>query len=335
MSEATNSQAALRQMIDGYRISQMICVAAELGIADLLATGPKHVEQLAVDSGTHPRALFRLLRALASVGVFQHAGGETFSSNPLADTLRADAAGTLRPWARFSARLYRTWGHLDHSIKTGETAFDHIHGMTDWQYQEQNAEEGRIFNEAMTANTPFMSRAIVDAYDFSRFATVVDVGGGQGGLLIGILESNPRVRGMLFDLPAAIQQARAMLDAAGLAARCQLAAGTFLESIPNGGDAYILSRILHDWNDEDTRRILNNMRRAMADRGTLLIVERLLDAQNPAVEATLSDLNMMVRNGGRERTRAEFDGLLASTGFKAARHAPTRTPFHIIEAMPA
>jgi len=169
-------------MIDGYRISQMIGVATELGIADLLAGGAKHHQELADTCGTNAPALYRLLRALASVGVFAELDGERFALNPLAGLLRANVPGSLRSWAIFGRRLYRAWDHLDHSIATGETAFDHIYGMSDWQYQEKHPEEGRVFNDAMRASVASVTPAIVDAYDFSRVGTIVDVGGGQGTL---------------------------------------------------------------------------------------------------------------------------------------------------------
>lgn len=191
----TTEQAALRQMIDGYRISKIICLAAELGLADQLASGPKRCAELAATSGTDAQALYRLLRALVSVGVFVHIGEQRFALNPRGALLRRDARGSLRAWATFSSRMYRNWAELDHSIATGETAFDHLHGMDVWAYREQHEDEGRVFNDAMSAHVAFVARAIAAAYDFSRFGTIVDVGGGQGVLLTTILEANPGVRG--------------------------------------------------------------------------------------------------------------------------------------------
>ena len=198
----TTEQAALRQMIDGYRISKIICVAAELGLADQLASGPKHYAELAAASGTNAQALYRLLRALSSVGVFEQIGEQRFALNPRGALLRKDAPGSLRAWAIFSSRMYRSWAELDHSIATGETAFDHLHGMNVWTYREQHQDEGRVFNDAMSAHVAFVAQAIATAYDFSRFGTIVDVGGGQGVLLAAILQANPGVRGILFDVPA-------------------------------------------------------------------------------------------------------------------------------------
>ena len=329
----TTEQAALRQMIDGYRISKIICVAAELGLADQLASGPKHCEELASENGTNAPALYRLLRALASVGVFAQIGEQRFALNPRAALLRKDAPGSLRAWAIFSSRMYRNWAELDHSIATGETAFDHLHGMDVWTYREEQQEEGRVFNDAMSAHVAFVAQAIATAYDFSRFGTIVDVGGGQGVLLVTILQANPGVRGILFDVPAAIREARPALEAAGLGTRCCLEQGSFFESVPGHGDAYILSRVLHDWNDDQVSKILKTMRGCMGDGATLLIVERALDQENLTPEATLSDLNMMVQNGGRERTTAEFDELLTTGSFKLVRRIPGPLPFQILEAV--
>ncbi len=332
---AETSQATLRQMIDGYRVSQLICVAAELGIADRLATGAKHYEALAAATRTHAPSLFRLLRALTSAGVFTQTGEGRFALNPLAELLRSDAAGSLRPWALVSASTYRTWGHLDHSIKTGETAFDHIHGMDSWTYRERHPEEARVFNDAMSAHIALMTKAIVNAYEFSLFTTIMDVGGGQGTLLAAILKYCPDTRGILLDIPTAIREAKPMIEAAALDARCQLVEGSFFDFVPRGADAYIPSRVLHDWNDDQVLQILANLRKAMKDDAKLLIIERVLDLENPAMETTLSDLHMLVRVVGRERTTDEFRGLLASSGFTLAQTWPTRSPFCIIEAAPS
>ena len=332
---STTPQTQLRQLIDGYRVSQAICVAAELGLADLLADGPRHYEDLARASGTNPQALYRLLRALASAEVFACLDGDRFALNPLAECLRSGVAGSLHPWAILSERLRRTWSDLRHSVATGQTAFDHLHGMSVWEYRERNPEEGRIFQEAMTATTMLVARSVLDAYDFSRFGTVADVGGGRGSLLQAILEANPGLRGILFDVPAAVREAAALFDRSGLSARCRLLEGSFFESVPGGADAYVLSRVLHDWTDEQAVEILKTTRRAMADGAALLLVERVLDSQNPSPEATLTDIHMLVMTGGRERTSEEFQMLLAASGFELVRTIPTRSLVHVVEAVAA
>lgn len=332
----TASHATMRQLIEGYRISQMICVAAELGIADLLADGPRHYSEIAGTTRTDAPTLYRLLRALASMEVFAELDGCRFALTPLADCLRTGVAGTLRPWAIHSGRLiYDTWAHLDHSVATGDTAFDYCQGMNVWAYRESHPEDGRVFHDAMAANTTIVSRSVVDAHDFSRFGTLVDVGGGKGALIQAILTANPKLRGILFDVRAAVKEASALFAIAGLSDRCRFVTGNFFESVPEGGNAYMLSRILHDWHDDQCSQILKTMRRSMSGDSSLLIVERVLDAQSPGVEATQSDINMLVMTGGRERTAAEFKGLLETSGFALRQVIPTNSSVQIIVAMPA
>jgi hypothetical protein len=328
-----NPQAALRQLIDGYRASQAIRVAAELGLADLLADGPRHCEELASATGTNPEALYRLLRALASAGVFTQVDAERFSLNPLAEYLRTGVTGSLRPWAILSDEHHRTWTALRHSVTTGETAFDHLHRTSVWEHRKHKPEQGRLFQEAMTATNSLVVRSVLDAYAFSRFGVVVDVAGGHGSLIQAILAANPNLQGILFDVPAAIREASASFERAGLTARCQLVEGSFFESVPPGADAYILSRILHDWTDEQSIAILKKCRDAMTRGATLLLIERVLDSVNPSAEATLTDIHMLVMTGGRERTVAEFESLLVASGFGLARAIPTRSAVHVVEAV--
>lgn len=328
--------AALRQMIDSYRITQMICVAAELCIADHLAAGPRTSLDLANTTSADAPSLYRLLRALASLGIVERLDGERFAATPLSGCLRADVPGSLRTWALHSGRLlYDTWTHLDHSVATGDTAFDYSHGMNVWEYRERNPEAGRTFHAAMAATTLLLARAVVGAYRFPASGTVIDVGGGKGALMQAILEANSGTRGIVFDVKAAVEEADSVIASAGLKDRCQAVAGDFFESVPAGGDSYILSRILHDWPDEASIRILRTLGRAMAGKGTLLIIERGLDDENPNADSTLSDMNMLVMTGGLERTTTEYRKLLEAAGFTLSRMIPTDAPVNIIEAVPA
>jgi hypothetical protein len=330
----SSPQEALRQMINGYRISQLLYVAAELGIADLLNEGPKRVEELASASGAHPQALFRLVRALCSLGVLCKYDGDRYGLTAVGEYLQTGTAGSLRAWALLSGgEQYPTWGHLLYSIQTGEIAFDDLHGIGVWQYREQHPRAGQVFNEAMGTAALQVGKAMVKAYDFSKFSKVVDVGGGQGVLLIEILKTFPTVRGILFDQPEAIREARERLGTAGLLQRCELVEGNFFEGVPAGGDAYLLLRIVHDWEDDQVIRLLKNCRRVMQAQQKLLILERPMDDDNPALEPALTDLNMMVMMGGRERTDAEYETLLRAAGFELSGIFATDSPMHFLEGV--
>ena len=320
-------------MIDGYRISQVVFVAAELGIADLLRDGPKGADELAAAMRADPRSLFRVMRALASVGVLEQLGDERFALAPLGEWLRSDTDESLRPWALLSARMYRSWGDFRDSIETGKGGLGSDYGKRRWERLKRSPEEARIFHDAMGANSAWVARAVLDAYDFSAFRSIVDVGGGNGTLIASILSTYPSAQGVVFDLPEAVRDAVLRLEAAGLAARCQLRTGSFFDLVPPGSDAYVLSRVLHDWDDDHAVQILQSTRRATTAGTMLLIIERLLNPESPSVEATLSDLNMLLMNGGCERTSAEFEVLLAAAGFSLERVVATQAPIQILEAV--
>jgi hypothetical protein len=337
MNERTTPDSLLREklrcMIDGYRISQLVHVAAELRIADLLQDGPKRTDELAAATRADPRSLFRVLRTLASAGVLDHLGDKRFALAPLGEWLRSDTDESLRPWALLSARFYRAWEDILDSVETGKGGLGSGYGKHRWERLEQSSAEARIFHDAMGANIAWIARAVLDAYDFSAFRSIVDVGGGNGTLIASILSAHPGTQGIVFDLPEAVSGAGPRLKAAGLEARCQVLEGSFFDTVPSGRDAYLLSRVLHDWDDDHAARILQSTRRAMTAGTTLLIIERMLGPDSPSVEATLSDLNMLLMNGGCERTSAEFEVLLAAAGFSLARAVATQTPVQIIEAV--
>ena len=331
-----NPSVELTRLVNGYQVSQAIHVVATLGIADLLRDGPRTSDDLAAAAGVHPRALYRVLRALAAVGVFREGEGRSFSLTPMGEGLRSDATDPVGPWAAFIGRPYywQAWAHLLHSVRTGENAFRHVHGADVWEYRARHPEEGAIFDHAMTGLSRGVAGAVVSAYDFSRFGRVVDVGGGQGALLVAILAAHPGMRGVLFDQPHVVTRAGEVLRAAGVGDRCEVVGGSFFEVVPGGGDAYLLKAILHDWDDAASTAILEACRRAMRTEAKLLVLERVIAPPNESPDAKFGDLNMLVSPGGQERTGDEFAALFAATGFRLAAVVPTGTRFSVIEGVP-
>ncbi len=333
---------ALLQLVTGYWVSQAIYVAAKLGLADLLRDGPKSCGELAQATATHARSLARLLRALASVGVFAEVEGDRFGLTPLAATLQTEGPGSLRALAIFfgAPEHWRPWGNLLHSVQTGQTAFDQTFGLRPYEYLAQHPAAAEIFHGAMTEFTTRATRALTAAYDFSQFGQLVDVGGGHGGLLTSLLTAHSTMRGVLFDLPYVVAGAKARLEAAGLAGRCEVLAGDFFESVPSGGDAYLLKGVIVDWDDARSVRILTNCSRAMAAQGKLLVVDMVIPPSTEPFGGQFADLEMLVvASGGRARTEAEFSTLFTAAGFKLTRIVPTGAllpsdlPFSIIEGV--
>ena len=319
-----------------YNLTQMIYVAARLNIADLLAQGPRRVEVLAEQAGAHPPSLYRLLRALASQGLFAEDDQGRFGLTPLAVLLRSDVEGSLHPFALSYGEpwWWNSWGRLLHSIQTGETAFDSVHGESLFEYLDTHREAAAIFDANMKAMTAQESGALVAAYDFSATRVLVDIGAGHGALATAILQAYPQARAILFDRPAVVEGARARLEAAGLASRCEFVGGSFFESIPGGGDTYILKDIIHDWDDERSVAILRNCLNAMETSARLLIVERVIPGGNEPAEGKMIDISMLVMTGGRERTQAEYRSLLSAAGLKFARYIQTDAGHGIIETEP-
>ncbi len=324
---------AMLQMISGFWISRAIYVAAKLGIADHLGDGHKTANELAAATGTHAPSLYRVLRALASVGVFTEDEKRGFTLTPLSETLRTDAPGSLRAFAtvELGEEHYPAWGELMHSVKTGEIAFDRAFGMPVWKFFEQNPENAKTFNDAMTGMTLAVNDAVLSSYDFSSISKIVDVGGGHGSLIASILEANPQMRGVLFDASPGIEGASHRIEDEGIAERCEAIAGDFFESVPSGGDAYILKWIIHDWDDERSVTILKNCHQAMAENGRLLLVEAVVPHGSEPHFSKFIDLNMLVMTGGRERTGDEYRTLLEASGFKLTRIIPTDSPMSVIE----
>ena len=333
---APDPSIELMRLINGYQVSQALYVAATLGVADQLKDGPKPCDALAQASGAHPKSLYRLLRALAAVGVFHETSNKAFSLTPLGVCLTSDASGSRRNYARWigTPGQWRSWGNLLHSIKSGQSATQFTHGVDAWTYRMRNPEEQAVFNGAMTGNSRSEARAALEAYDFSRFGCVVDIGGGQGLLLKEVLLACPATRGILFDQPQVIASADQVLASAGLAQRCQITAGSFFESAPGGGDLYVMKAILHDWDDQASIDILRTCRRAMSPAATLVVIERVVGPPNESPEGKFSDLNMMVQYAALERTREEFHDLLEGGGFEMTEVVPTRSPLSIIVGQP-
>ncbi|MGH2532076.1 MAG: methyltransferase [Thermomicrobiales bacterium] len=332
----TPHTAQLHRMIDGYQVAQAIAVAATLGIADLVADGPKTSKELARITGAHPRALHRLLRALASVDVFTQDNDGRFAMTPLAEGLRGDIPGSLRAWAIHAGQPYMqaAWAHLHYSVTTGEPAFPHVHGVSSWQYRQQHPTAGQVFDEAMGASA-HDATDIVHAYDFGAVDRVVDVGGGHGALIAAILTTYPNVRGTLFDQPHVVDGAAPTLHAAGVADRCAVVAGDFFDEVPASGDLYILKGVIHDWDDDSASRILRTCRRAMTAERTLLLIEQIIPIDDKAgASAYFMDLHMLVIHGGVERTADDLAALLASAGLRQTRVVPTKTGLNLIEAVP-
>jgi len=335
-SPAERAQVLFR-MIAGFRVSQMIYVVAKLSIADLLKDGPKSAEELATATRVHARSLYRVLRALASVGIFAEDTQGRFGLTPLAELLQTGVPGSQRPAALYmgEASQWQSWGELQYTLTTGEPAFRHIYGMDPWEYRAGIPELNAIFDGYMTANTTSQALSVVAAYDFSGIGTLVDVGGGHGALISAILRANPRMHGILCDAPQVVSGARPLLEAEGVLDRCEMVPCDFLASVPEGGDAYLLKFIIHDWDDERAVAILKSCRRVMPEHGRLLLVENVIPPGNDPYPGKMTDMQMMVMLGGRERVEPEYKALFDASGFKLTRIVPTQGELSIIEAIPA
>ena len=327
---------AVRRSIMGFRTTQMLHVAAKLGVADLLKDGPQDASTLAAAVGAHPRSLYRLLRALASLGFFAESADGRFELTSLAQTLRSDIPGSLHDTALLygDSWVWGAYAEMAHSVMTGTPAFDHVYGQTMFEYLRSHPEAAPTFDRGMSAFSQQEAAAILAAYDFSAASSLVDVGGGLGALLAAILNAYPHARGVLFEHSSVIDRARSAISTAGLADRCVLESGDFFEGVPKGGDVYMLKSVLHNWDDDRSTTILERCRDVMAPGHKLLIFERIVPLGNESSEAKLFDINMLVVLGAAERTRMEYQALLQQGGFSLARVIPTTAPVSIIEAVP-
>jgi hypothetical protein len=325
------------QMLTGFWVSQSLHVAARLEVADALKNGPRSTAALAQTLNAHEENLYRLLRALASIGVFRELEDRMFELTPIAELLQSDTPNSMRPMAMMlGEENYQSWGQLHQAVRHGRSPFEAVYGMQVYEYFGQNPAAADQFNAAMTALVRNDNAAILEAYAFDRFSTLIDVGGGHGTLLSVILKRFPRLSGVLFDLPQVVAKADAMLREAGVEDRCRLETGNFFETIPAGGDGYVLSRVLHGFSDEDSVTILKNIHAAMPAHGRLLLMEFLIEPGNhPETARTkLMDVNMMVfAPGGRDRTRQEYAQLLESGGFQLSEVFPTSSGIAVLEAV--
>jgi hypothetical protein len=322
----------LEELMEGFQVTQALYVAAKLNLADALWDRPKTVTELASSVGAHAPSLLRLMRYLVRVGVLAEAAGDRFALTPLGEPLRSDHPDSLQSLAMLygSPLIWRPFGELYDAVVTGDRAFERAFGLPYFEYLEQHEEDGAVFNAVMSAGLPL---EVLDAYDFSSFHTIVDVGGGQGAFLQAILERSPQTHGVLYDLPAVVEQA-SVSDSTDIMARFAAVAGNMFDSVPTGGDAYLLKRIVHDWSDEEATRILRNCRQAMNNGGKVLLIEQILRPGHSSNPATVIDLQMMVLVSGRERTEAEYRTLFAAADLQLTR-VVSAGPRSILEATSA
>jgi hypothetical protein len=321
---------------EGTTVCTAITLAADLGIADLLANGPRRSEDIAQATSTHPGSLYRMLRLLTSFGIFSEVEPQTFAQTPLSEVLRSGIPGSLRQWMRMVG--LSAWGPMFaealHSVKTGEPSFKHTAGVEFFDYLKAHPRDGEIFNEAMTSLGQGVDAAVVQAYDFSGVRRLVDVGGGHGALISAILQANPELRGTLFDLPHVVDGAIRTLNAAGVADRCEIVGGDFFESVPTGGDAYVLKWIVHDWDHDRAVRILRNCRRAMTPTSRLLLIETVIPSPDEPHAGKIMDFVMLLGLGGQERTAQQYASLLRDAGCELTTVVPTASAMSVVEAMP-
>lgn len=310
-------------------------MAAQLGIADLLKDGSKSNDELAITTGVDAKSLYRLLRALASVGIFAEGISGYFELTPLAECLQSDRNNSLRAYAIKSGQAWewQPWGYLLESVKTGKPVIKNIFGMDIFDYLANDASAAKLYNQAISNFSEKQDVAITSGYNFSFIRNLVDVAGGRGTLIASILKANLTMQGILFDLPHVVADTKPLIEALELQDRCQLVGGNFFESVPTGGDAYLLRYIIHDWDDERAITILKNCYEAMQSNGRVLLVEMVIPQGNEPFYGKLLDLQMLLNYGGRERTEVEYQVLLETAAFLLTKIYPVAPPVSVIEAI--
>jgi DNA-binding transcriptional ArsR family regulator len=327
--------AAMLEMITNAWAAQAVTAAADLGIADALANGPLSVDELAAAVDAKADTLSRLLRALISRGVFRQRRDGRYELTPLADTLRSDAEVSVAGMARFvgSPAHREHWSHLTDAIRTGQAVIPALRGKPSFEYLADEPELGKIFNDAMTSVSEVAIASVTAAYDFRRYATVVDVGGGHGRLLAAILNATPDARGTLFDLPQVVAGAPALLSEHHVEDRVRVVEGSFFDAVPEGGDAYLLKNVIHDWPDDDAVRILSNVHIAAGTGKNVLLVELVIPRHDREFLGKWADLEMLIGAAARERTADEYARLLSRAAFRMTRVVETASPFSVVEAI--
>ena len=330
-------EAVMIQMATAGVVSKVVYVAAKLGIADQLASGPKTAAEIAGTVGAHSQSLYRLMRTCAGLGILTEREGQRFALTPLGELLRSEHPASIRStFLTFGGPLISgPLDQLEHSVRTGETSFEKAFGMGPFDYLSKHPDEARQFSETMVGFHGMEPPAVAAAYDFSSVGKIVDVGGATGNLLATILARHPEPQGVLFDLPHVVADAPALLASRGVISRVSIEAGSFFESVPAGADAYLLSHIIHDWSEEKCLAILANCRKAMKPSARLLIIEMVLPPGDAMHPGKLLDMVMLAIPGGTERTESEYGALLAKAGFRLSRVVPTASAASVVEALPA
>ncbi len=325
----------LVQLSEGFGPARAVQLAAELGIADLLGGSPQSAEELASATSTNPNALYSLLRAVAAVGVFTEVAPRRFALTPVGERLRADHPQSLKSWVRFQAMFNGVYAEAMYSLRTGEPTVPKVFGEPLFEHLAHHPEHAQLFQAAMGEHSRLTGSTLADAYEFADGAKIVDVGGGDGSFLTAVLSARQDMTGVVFDQPYVGEAAAGRLQAAGLADRCTFVSGDFLQGIPAGGDVYTLKGVVHNWPDEDVRRIFANCRRAMAPDGRLLLIEWVIPDGDAFHPSKFLDLAMLFVYGGRERTEDEYAGLLAESGLRLEHIVGTGTTLNVIEAVPS
>jgi hypothetical protein len=328
-------EAFLTQLAFGAMLTQALYVAAKLEVADLIAEKPQTISELAAATKTHERSLYRLMRSLASVGVFEEVEPKVFAHTPYSQPLRKNTPNSIRNGAIFMGEEWhwRVWSDMLYSVQTGKPAWGRVHGAEVFDYLANNPRQAEIFNDAMTDMSAAIAPVIVEAYDFSGIKRLTDIAGGHGYLLAQVLKANPHMSGILFDMSLVIAGAGSLLEQEGVADRVEKVSGDFFSSVPEGADAYMMKHIIHDWDDERAIRILQNIQQAMAEDGRVLIIETVVPEGNEPHYSKVLDLEMLTSPGGVERTAAEYRELLAAAGLRLTRIIQTKSPFSIVEAV--